>query len=353
MKPTRVNSEILVLARESRGFTQGELAKRSGVSQSMLSKYENDLCDISIQHLTDIATALDFPESLFTRPTSIYGFDSACLYHRKRQTMPVRDLRRIQAQVNLKRLRIERLLRSVEIEPVHDFPKFDITEYEDPGLVANLVRQSWRLPVGPIRDLVATIERTTAIVVPFSFGTRKLDAISQWPRKMPPVFFVNTDMPWERVRFSLAHEIGHLVMHRSATPNQEQEADRFASAFLMPSRDIKMDLRGISLQVAAQMKPYWRVSMQALIRRAYDLQVVTESRYRRLFTEISKMGWRIKEPYSISGETPFIFKNLVKMHLVERGYTIKELASLLDLHLHEFQNEYLDRPPDWQIREVT
>lgn len=340
----KINPEMIILARESRGLTQKELAKKSGIGQSVISKYENDMLEISDENLTQIANVLKYPIPLFTQQEFILGFGSTCLYHRKRQTISVHDLRRIQAKINLIRMHIARLLLSAEIESKYEFPCFDISEYDDnPESIADLVRRSWRLPLGPIRNLVDVIERSGAIVVPLRFETRKLDAISQWPNNMPPIIFINVEMPWERIRFSLAHELGHLIMHKAPTVDQEAEANNFASAFLMPKRDISSDLRNLTIPQAAQLKPYWRASMQALIYRAHELRQITKSQYTSLFTQISRHGFRTHEPNPLTPETPNILRNLIEVHLRQHQYTIPELSARLNLFVKEFESNYLPR----------
>jgi Zn-dependent peptidase ImmA (M78 family)/DNA-binding XRE family transcriptional regulator len=336
----KVNPDMLILARESRGLTQGELAIKVGIGQSALSKYENGLIEVPDQHLQQIAKELRYPETLFTRRSPVIEIGVTCMHHRKRQTLPTRDLRRIQAKANLTSLRIERLLRSVEIGPIYEFPRLDIAEYMNPGRIAELVRHTWRLPIGPVKDLVGAVERAGGIIIPFHFGTRKLDAISQWPPGLPPLFFINEEMPAERIRFSLAHEIGHLVMHLNISENAEREADAFASAFLMPAKDIEADLSGMSLARAAQLKPYWRVSMQALIRQAYDLKRISEFQYRRLFTQLSKLGYRLQEPISIASEQPATLRTLIETHIQSCEYTEKDLCDLLDMHPQEFREVF-------------
>lgn len=334
---------MLILARESRGLTQGDVANKSGIRQSVISKYENGMLDISEECLTELSRTLNYPASLFTKAGSRLGFGSTFSFHRKRKSLPVRDLKRIQAKVNLKRFHIGSLLLSAEIEPKYEFQCFDIHDYEKPELIANNVRRAWNLPIGPIRNLVDVIERAGAIVVPFLFGTRKLDAIGQWPDGMPPLFFINVEMPWERVRFSLAHELGHLIMHHEQTKNQEAEADAFASAFLMPEREISSDLSNLTIPRAAQLKPYWRTSMQALIYRAHALKQISTSQYRRLFTQISRLGYRLREPNQLSWEDPKTLGSMVRVHLNELGYTIPALSALLDLYQDEFESSYWPR----------
>jgi len=343
MNAKQVNPEMLVLARESRGLTQAELAQKTGIGQSLLSKYEHGMLEVSDQVLTEIATALNYPESLFSCSEPIRGLGSSCMHYRKRQSLPVRDLKEIQANANLAGIRFRRLLLSVEIQAQRDFPRYDIADYGDARRIAMMVRNAWGIPLGPIKNLVATIERAGGIVLPLHFQTRKLDAVSQWPDEMPPLFFINMNMPWDHIRFSLAHEIGHIIMHMFPGAEQEQEADLFASELLMPSRDIAADLGGMSLVKAAQLKPYWRVSMQALIRRAYDLGKISKRQYSRLFTQLSRLGYRINEPVDISPEEPETYRRLIDVHLHDFEYTVGDLSRLLYISPSELDEKYLRR----------
>jgi len=337
------NHEMLILARESRGLTQGKLAKMAGISQSLLSKCENGLLELSDQNLEQLSEVLKYPLSLFLKSDRRLGLGNAPLHHRKWQSISVRDLKRIQARVDLTRMHVSQLLRSAEIDSKYSFPRLDVADYNSVAEIASIVRRLWMLPLGPINDLTGAIERAGGIVVPCDFETRKLDAISQWLGPMQPLFFINTVMPWERIRFSLAHEIGHLVMHNNPSPDQEQEADVFAAAFLMPEHEIYSDLSNLTLERATHLKPYWRVSIQAIIRRAYDLGQITNSMYRRLFTHLSKLGYRRNEPCKLHPERPHTLQSLIDMHMGHFRYSKSDLSKLFDLYEGEFEAMYLAR----------
>lgn len=342
---------MLSLARESRGLTQSDLSRESGVGQYALSRYENGLAEPLDDHLDIIASVLRYPRTFFFRNEPINGFGSMCMYHRKRQSLSIRDMRRIHAKVNIDRMSLERLLRSVEIEAAYKFPCLDISEHGDPERIAEMVRIAWHLPYGPIKNILRTIENAGGVVFLYQFETTRLDAISQLLQDMTPVFFINADMPWERIRFSIAHEIGHLVMHRQPSTDQETEADVFASAFLMPKREIRSQLSPMSLDHAFHLKEHWRVSIQAIIRRAYMLRQISESRYRRLFTELSKAGYRTREPYPLPPEEPYTLKRLIDVHLNDFGYSRSNLSELLQLSEQEWNNRYLPSLGN-HIREV-
>jgi Zn-dependent peptidase ImmA (M78 family)/DNA-binding XRE family transcriptional regulator len=335
------NPEMLIVARESRALTQTALARKTAIPQSSISKFENGVLELTGENLAKIAAVLDYPVHFFFRSGHVYGFRSPCFYHRKRVTLSVLKLKEIQARMNVLRIQAATILDGVDVETAVSFQRLDLDDYGTPERVAALVRANWRLPMGPIRNLVHAVEAAGGVVVRASLVTRKLDAVSHWGVGQRPLFFLNDEMPDERLRFTLAHEIGHIVMHASTNPDQEQEADRFASEFLMPAQEIRADLHDLTLARARELKPYWRVSMAALVRRAYDLDQISYRQYRRLFTRLGQLGYRINEPGSLPREEPSVLSEAIKVHLNEHGYSVAELARAAGVHEHEFRALFL------------
>lgn len=220
----------------------------------------------------------------------------------------------------------------------------DIDDYDgDVEEVAALVRASWQLPLGPVKNLIAAIESAGGLVFMFPFGTKDIDAISVWPDDLPPLFFANAQTPTDRMRFSLAHELGHVIMHSTATEEMEREADRFASEFLMPRREIGPRLSAISIKRAAQLKPHWRVSMAALIKRSRDLGRIDQETYSRLFRRLSSLGYRKSEPVSISPERPSLVNEIVRAYQESHGYSVEEMARLASWTVDDYSSRFLDR----------
>jgi Zn-dependent peptidase ImmA (M78 family)/DNA-binding XRE family transcriptional regulator len=332
-----VNPEMLILARESRGYTQGKLAEETGISQANISKYESGLLNVAEAHVWQIAKALHYPMELFFLTERRYGFGSSCTYHRKRQTMPVWSLKVILSKLNLRRIALARYLNGVDIESENNFPRFDLDEYDnDVERIAGLVRETWKLPNGPVSNLVRAIEGAGGIVLKEYFGTRKLDAVSQVIPGLPPVFLINAEMPGDRLRFTLAHELGHIIMHTIPTDDVEGEADRFASEFLMPARDIVTDLDSLKWADLARLKSYWKVSIAALITRARDLGKISPRQYQTLFEKRAKSGYNVKEPIPIPIEEPTLSRSLIDFYRDENGYTVAELSRLAVLEEQEF-----------------
>ena len=325
MHTRQCNPAMVALAREARGWTQKQLADAIGVSQATVCKYELGSVEPGHGELDLIAHALQFSPALFSQPDQVYALGSSLIFHRKRVRIPMKVQRRVQAEINLRHMQTVRLLRSVEHE--HTFPSIPPEAVGDnPERVARAVRDMWGINDGPIPDVTRVVENAGGIIVLVDFGTRLIDGAHLWISGMPPVFFMSRDVPGERYRFSLAHEVGHAVMHHSsALEDVEDQAHLFASEFLMPRSAIRFDLRGLNLESAARLKRVWRVSMQALVMRACHLRQISESTRKRLFTSLSARGYRINEPWPVPLEQPTTFARLLDFHKNDLGLTDTDL----------------------------
>lgn len=335
MRPNQFNPEMLILAREAGGYNQTELAEMTGLRQGTISKIEGGLLPPSEDVLELFSEKLEFPIEFFSQSDRVYGFNSTVFFHRKRQSMPDKILRKLHAQVNLTRMRTARLLRSLSVTTPVKFRRMTPIEYEG-GIVgiARLVRSTWMLPPGPVRNVTQAIEEAGGIVVHYDFGTKQADAISEWVDGFPPIFLVNSnsDIPWDRQRLTLAHELGHIILHQFPAPKMEDEANQFAAEFLMPRREVKASLYALNMAKLVELKRHWKVSMQALIERAYQLKTINEYQRRNFYINLNRSGRsRIHEPLEneYPSEKPETFQRLVRHHLGELGYSLPELS----LHL--------------------
>lgn len=325
-----VNPDMITLARESRALTQSELAVQMGVTQGKVSKLESGLLHVSGDDLRRLASVLDYPEHMFTWTDTVYGFAGQELFHRKRQKASASALAAIHAEVNLCRMRIERLLRSAEIDARDGFRYIDPDEFDgDVASIARAVRAAWMLPDGPIANLTEAIEDAGAIIISEGFRSPHVDAVSQWAPKLPPILFVNLNIPADRLRFTLAHEVGHLIMHRVVSPNAETEADQFAAEFLMPAKDIRHELSDLTMPALATLKLRWKVSMQALLMRARTLGTISEQRAIALWRKMSSLGYRKNEPAVLPREEPHLYRDLLRFYLTELDYSETDLGSAI------------------------
>jgi Zn-dependent peptidase ImmA (M78 family)/DNA-binding XRE family transcriptional regulator len=337
------NPEMLILARESRELTQSELAERALVKQPAVSKCESGLLLPSEELLSAFAGALDYPTNLFVQQDPVYGFNSTVFFHRKRKGLSERILRRLHALMNLTRMRLDRLKRAVDRPITPGFKQFELAEFENPSAIAKLVRSTWLLPPGPIRNVTEAIEHAGGMVVFSDFGTRQIDAISEWVPGSMPLFLVNSNLsiPWDRVRLTLSHELAHVLMHTFPSQTMEEEANEFAAEFLMPRKEIKPYLYNLTLAKLQDLKRHWKVSMQALIERAYNLSTITEYQRRLFYINLGKRSNIVHEPleHEFQIEKPQTVNSLIRIHKNELSYSDSELCELLFMKEADLRSE--------------
>lgn len=341
------NPAMLLLARSARQQTQGDLASNSGVTQALISKLENRLLgDPNPETVNAFAHALGFPEDFFYLDERMHGLPP--FHYRKRSKLGAKALQKIEADINLRRMHIERLMRSYELSPSFKFPQVDLDETGwTPRQAARHMRGFWLVPRGPIQDLTQIIEEAGGIIVQINFETTHLDGISFRMPGLPPLIFMNEGVPGDRYRFSLAHELAHLILHNNpdTEDRMEKDADEFAAEFLMPAAEIRSYLTYPNLAKLARVKRYWRVSIKALIKQSYELKMITPSQYKGLNVNYSKQGFnRYGEPAPIEVEKPSTFANAIDFHVRKLGYSTQELARLLTMSEAECERRYLERP---------
>jgi Zn-dependent peptidase ImmA (M78 family) len=209
--------------------------------------------------------------------------------------------------------------------------------------LARHIRELWGVPRGPIDDMIALIERNGGIVIPCEFGTDLIDAMSQRIDGMPILFFINPTAPADRIRHTLAHELGHMVLHTLALKDDdamEDEADAFAGAFMVPADEVRPQLKRFDLRQLANLKSYWKVSMAALAMRADRLNLITPYQKKTFWMDMSRLNYRKYEPNEPDAEHPQRLAEMVAFHQHKLGYSTPEMARLLDLLPGEFEKMY-------------
>ena len=331
-----VNPEMILLGRYSRGITQAELAQRLNVSQARVSKMENGVMSPTEQDLEGLCVALDYPPTFFKRRWVMEGPGIHEMHHRKRKSVAASLLNQVYAKASIQREQVGLLLQSSDSID-HAFQAFDIQEFDGKvSRIARTVHAMWRLPLGPVHNVTKTIERAGGFVLITDFGTKQIDGISTWPSRLPPIFWLNKDLPPDRWRWTLVHELGHILMHSRSDVRDEMEAeaDQFAAEFLIPAAEIKPHLVGLSLSKLAALKRQWKVSMQALIMQAYHLGVISDRQRRHMFMQLSRAGYRMREPAELDPppELPARVNELIRFHQTELGYTEAAVQELLGVY---------------------
>lgn len=348
---SKFNPEMLILAREVRGMSQEELANAMGIQQGTLSKMENGVMDAN-EHLEKIYARLGFPKSFFFREGR--QFKEAAHYYRKRIVIPKKEIVQANALINIFKLNIEKLLTSVEI-PKENLPKWDVHEDGSPSMYARFLREFWRLPKGRVDNITKVVEDNGIIVIHLDLVSSKLDGLSIYTDKNQAIIFLNKNLPGDRLRLTLAHELGHLGMHFAKivdeTRDVEKEAFEFASELLVPSNEIMPHLSRLTLEKLADLKRYWKVSMASLIYKSKEMKLIKENTYRYLWSQLRTLNYHIEEPHELDVpiERPALVKEIIDAYLNELAYSPKELAELLCLNLDDFEDFYVQPKVKFKI----
>lgn len=332
-----VNGGMLRIARQRKGFQQGEAADRLGVAQATLSRSENGIVEPSEDLIERAVSVYGLPRSFFFQPDTVYGAPvSVHPMWRKKTSVPAKEMDRLVADLNIRIMHLRRLLEAAEVDPGLGVPQLDVDDYGDPEAIAGIVRAHWKVPPGPIANLTAHVEAAGVVVVHSNLGQSSVSGVTFAVPGLPPLIILNSDQPADRLRFTLAHELGHLVMHRFPTPNMEDEANAFAGALLMPAKDIRPYFVGrrVDFALLAALKPEWKVAMQSLLMRARALGAVTPNQERYLWQQFSMRKMRLREPPELDfpAERPEAVSRLFQLHTGALGYTLGDLEAVLHMY---------------------
>lgn len=339
------NHEMILLARESRGITQTDLARTLGFSQARLSKMEDNLAPITSEDVTAIAAALNYPITFFyRRDMRREAFNGL---YRRRKSLALKFLSQFNALVSIRAARVDRLARKESVMK-SELPSCDPDEYDGGATeIAAHVRQFLGIPPGPIKDLIDILEDHGVIIIRQDFGSAKIDGVSIFTKDGRPVIFLNSAQQKSRQIFTLVHEVAHMVMHRLPRPTDvsEPESDAFTAEFLMPADDIRPQFQSVAyvtIEKLQSLKLHWNVSIAALLRRAKDLGFVDAKRYTSLNVMMSQRGYRRVEPHEeyIKLGEPTFERELIEFHLHDLGYSEDQLRDFLDMNPMEFRNTY-------------
>jgi len=328
-------------ARYLRGLNQRELAEEIGVSKTTVSNYERENSLPDSAKLMEIADALDIDLSYFLRNPRVGDIEPA---YRKFSSML-----KTEENAVVERIR-DWLERYLEVESILNVDALDfewpegvpyaVSSMDEVEQAARRLRDVWNIGRDPIENLTERLEdhalRVGSIEAPDDFDACAFEA--QVNGGIPVVVF-NEKCSGDRQRFSIAHELGHLVLDvgedLGEDLDEEKACNRFSGALLVPREvfvnDVGEQRRQISQRELELLKRKYGVSMQSLVYRMKDLGIITQSHYRRIFQWFNNAGHREEEPGEpVSWEQPRRFERMVQHALAEELITDRRAAELLD-----------------------
>ena len=329
-------------ARKASRLSLRALADQAGISAMAISKYERNESVPSSGVLARLAQALEVPLDYFFRPAS-QGVPLRA--YRKHASLKKKDESAILARIQ------EWLDRYHEIENLFpqavrqaDLPVYPIEGLEEIEQVALDLRKRWRLGLDAIENLTGLLE-DQGIKVGLIDGFDHFDACTFLADGLP-VIVTRADLPGERQRYNLSHELGHIVLEISSELDQEKAAHRFAGAFLVPATVARYELgdqrSDLELHELYLLKRKYGLSMQAWIYRAKDLGIISEWTARRLFKRFRSHGWRLQEPGEpLPPEEPLRLELLVYRALAEDLISRSRAQELLGKPLQDIR--YLEK----------
>ncbi len=341
--------ERIKAARRMAGLSQRALARQVGVSAMAISKYERGLDVPSSAVLIRLARALGVRVEYFMRPSRVILSQPA---FRKRVALPEKAKQSLLARVE------EWLERYVEVEalfPEEEVLRFrlpegwprKVTSWDEVEQAAVALRQAWGLGLGPLENLAEWLEDLGIKVGVFS-AHDAFDALTLWANDETPVMVVRAGLPGDRERFSLAHELAHLVLSIQTDLDEERVANRFAGAFLVPAPTVYRELgrhrKTLGIYELHLLKHKYGLSMQAWIFRARDLGILSEAAARRMFRAFRQNGWHRQEPGDpYPFEEPQRMKRLILRALAEGLISEARAAELLGEPWSEFWQRERER----------
>lgn len=329
-----MNHRQLTFAREFRGYSQSQLSSSiAGLSQPNLSKFEKGIGYLSENIQNEIINFLNFPKEFFDK--KIYNVVENGNY-RKKSTIGKADVNNFEFRCKLVGYVIDEMSEDIDW-PDFKFKSLNVDEGFDPEYIASYTRKKCNIdPFKPVRDIITIIENNGIIVYEID-ALEKFDGVSFHTDKGYPVIIINKNFSNDRKRFTLAHELGHLLMHNenefpiSSYRDKEKEANLFASEFLMPEMAIRNSLFRLKFGDLGELKQYWLTSMSSIVRRASDLKCINSAEYKNFYIQLSRLGYTKREPGNVYIDQPSIFSEGVKLIREGLGYTDDELIDYLSL----------------------
>jgi Zn-dependent peptidase ImmA (M78 family) len=294
------------------GETQEQFGLAIGLPQSRMPAVENDNTQLSEDSLMLACEHTGFPPEFFERPPAApvaeYQFRARTRFKAAERNRVIRCAEMVHESYAL--MRQEAASVPVRVPDLREVA---------PTAAAHQIRASLDLhPHQPIPNLLLPIERLGVVVLALPVHGKKHDAFSWWQldAKPYPVITVLAGAPGDRLRWNLAHELGHVVLHPEggAGTDVEREADAFAAELLTPLDAVRGEMPAHpTLSALYAMKLRWGVSAQSLIRRARDLGTIGDDRYMSLFRQLSARGERMNERHQIRREKPRGYRKMAEV----------------------------------------
>lgn len=342
----------LQMARNAQGLSMQALADKVNLSANMIKKYEHNQSMPSSDVLIRLLDALNVEIDFLFRPTQV---ELNNIEYRKKSNTPATLLKKISVDVtnqaerwlHLKELWLNFPIANYHLEYCFSKP---IQSLDDIDIIASELRHYWQLGLNPIPNMIDFLESLGIIVIISNVeNDNKFDGLQGVVNDMP-IIVISSHWTGDRQRFTLAHELGHLVLSNQL-PDEldiEKACNRFAGAFLLPKESLIKEWgekrKKITPNELSILKHEYGISMSAILYRAKDLQIISESYHKSQSIWFRKKGWHKQEPdMPYAKEHTYLFEQLVYQAISEEIISESKGAELLGMSVHELiKKQYFD-----------
>jgi Zn-dependent peptidase ImmA (M78 family)/DNA-binding XRE family transcriptional regulator len=327
-------------ARKMAGLSMKDLSTKAGdiITKQAISKYENGMMKPSSDILIQLAVVLGVKPEFFFRHTTI---ELSSMQFRKRANLPVKIIE------SLKQRTIDFLERYIELESIlgihekfsNPLSNFVINSLQDVENAALKLRDAWELGLAPLSNLLELLEENGIRV----YEVQNIDDFDGLSARVGDfhVIVINNALSTDRIRFTAAHELAHILCEFPKDYQKEKLCHAFAGAFLLPKTILERELmkkrEQISLWELEEIKQLYGISIQAIVKRAHMLGIVSDFYYRNFQVMLNRKGWKKKEPVEYKGREDAIrFKQLLHYGVSEEIITLSRGAELANMNLSKF-----------------
>lgn len=356
-KESKFNGRKITEARELHGLSATYVAGEVSISRQSLINYESGKQIPKPNVLNDLARVLKVKWNFFTLPSSPSIANPTFFRSLAATTSTARQI--ADRKLDFYEEVVGALQRHVTF-PELDLPIFEIPTPEaltddDVESYAIKCREYWGLGIEPIRDLTSFLELKGILIVSSEEETGAIDAYSRWGEKdnRPYVHLCTNKHSAVRSRFDLAHELAHLVLHRHIDKSDfssrkyfrhfEDQANRFAGAFLLPAESFSRAVVKPTLEYFALLKKEWQVSIAAMLMRIRQLDFIDDLEYKQLWIQYTRNGWKRREPLDdkLKIEEPLLIKELIRQYVHSGLISIKDFFASIP-----YDNKYIAQQLD-------
>ena len=335
-------------AREARGYTLESFADALEKTRQAVAQFETGQISPSGDTLASIIALTEQPLAFFVSSPQRPG-NMGTVFWRSLKRMSQHHRKRISKRLQWASDIVGLVDEYIELPQV-DFPEWEFDPESDDDLeierAAEMLRNFWGLGTGPIRDLGGILESKGVILLREDVSCQDMDGVSCWINGRPFILLSGEVISGPRDLFNLAHELGHLILHAMVEVSDrnlsqiERQANRFASAFLMPRESFSKEVFGTSIEFFKSLKKRWGVAIAAMAYRCKDLEIISDNQFSYIFRQMNALKIRKVEPLddAFAVSSPSLLAQAVKM-LVDNGVcTRDQIESRLGLNLRDVES---------------